>query len=465
VGQALEDAAYSAAFEVLLISTYELGRQPFGLASPAAWLRRAGFEVRCADLAVQELPREALVKADLVAFFVPMHTATRLCVPIISQVKEHNPGAHICCYGLYAPANAGYLRGLGVETLLGGEFETGLVELCRHLARAESISHKPPLVFLDRQAFLVPDRVDLPDLSHYARLHNGTASPVTTGYTEASRGCKHHCRHCPVVPVYRGKFRVVQQEVVLQDVRQQVAAGAEHITFGDADFFNGIGHAVPLVEALHRQHPDLTYDVTIKVQHLLDHAEYLPLLRATGCAFVTTAVESIDDQVLEILDKGHTRADFVRSVLLCRRLDLILNPTLVAFTPWTLLDDYLELLALLVEMDLVDQVAPIQLGIRLLIPAASKLLELEQVQSLIGPFDEVRLSYVWEHPDPRMDQLHHQVMALIEEGTRVGASRRAIFTEIWNCAHLHREAGACGAELHFARPAATIPFLTEPWYC
>ena len=40
----------STPFRVLLVSTYELGRQPFGLASPAAWLQRLGASVRCVDL-------------------------------------------------------------------------------------------------------------------------------------------------------------------------------------------------------------------------------------------------------------------------------------------------------------------------------------------------------------------------------------------------------------------------------
>jgi len=135
----------------------------------------------------------------------------------------------------------------------------------------------------------------------------------TVGYTEASRGCKHLCRHCPVVPVYQGHFRVVQRDVVLEDIRRQVAAGAQHVTFGDPDFFNGFGHAAELVRTFGREFPGVSYDVTIKVEHLLRHADFLPVLRDTGCAFVVSAVESVDDYVLQhIFDKGHTRADFLR---------------------------------------------------------------------------------------------------------------------------------------------------------
>ena len=84
------------------------------------------------------------------------------------------------------------------------------------------------------------------------------------------------------MPIYGGRLRVIQRDVVLEDVRRQVAAGAQHITFGDPDFFNGPGHSIPLVRALHAEFPDLSYDVTIKVEHLLKLSELLPVLRDTG---------------------------------------------------------------------------------------------------------------------------------------------------------------------------------------
>ncbi len=75
------------------------------------------------------------------------------------------------------------------------------------------------------------------------------------------------------MPIYNGQFRIVQPDVVLADVDAQVAAGAEHITFGDPDFFNGPTHAMRVVDALHAAHPQVTYDVTIKVEHLLQHRD------------------------------------------------------------------------------------------------------------------------------------------------------------------------------------------------
>jgi radical SAM superfamily enzyme YgiQ (UPF0313 family) len=470
---------------VVLISTYELGHQPFGLASPAAWLQAAGAQVMCLDLAVQAFAPELVEDADLVAFYVPMHTATRLARPVIEQVRAVNPRAHLCCYGLYAPVNEPFLRGLGVQTILGGEFESGLVELYRRLlpttdhrlpttsedARSSVVGGRSsetqpePRISLAKQVFLAPDRSGLPALTAYAHLELADGSQRTVGYTEASRGCKHLCRHCPIVPVYGGRFRVIQRDVVLEDVRRQVAAGAQHITFGDPDFFNGPGHAIPLVRALHAEFPDLSYDVIIKVEHLLEHAELLPILRDTGCVLVTSAVEALDDAILERFDKHHTRADFVRAVGLLRDTGLALNPTFVAFTPWTTRAGYLDFLRAIWELDLVEHVAPIQYAIRLLIPAGSRLLDLPDVRALVGPFAEAALAYPWAHPDPGMDQLYRDVMRAV----RVRRSRHQAFQVVWRLAEAAL-AAPIKDRAYFVttqqRPARKpIPRLSEPWYC
>src|SRR3990170_7168522 len=260
----LSSVCQGGIMNVVLISAYELGRQPLGLASPAAWLKREGARVTCLDLAVQGLDRRAIACADLVAFCVPMHTATRIAASLVARIRAINPGVCLCFYGLYAPLNEDHLRRLGADAILGGEFEDGLVSLYRRLLEGQIGSQTEPVISLARQDFITPDRSGLPGLAHYATLDPGDGTRRVTGYTEASRGCKHVCRHCPIVPVYGGRFRIVQRDVVLADVRQQVGAGARHITFGDPDFFNGPGHAISIVEALHCEFPGVTYDVTIK---------------------------------------------------------------------------------------------------------------------------------------------------------------------------------------------------------
>jgi hypothetical protein len=279
------------------------------------------------------------------------------------------------------------------------------------------------------------------------------------GYTEASRGCKHHCRHCPVVPVYGGLFRIVQPEIVLEDVRRQIAAGAAHITFGDPDFFNGPGHAIPIVEALHREWPWLSYDVTIKVSHLLQHRDLLAILKRTNCAFVTSAVESLDDTVLGKLDKGHSRADFLEAVALTRAIRLPLAPTFIPFHPWTTMESYREFLRTLAALDLTTQIAPIQLAIRLLIPEGSLLLELPEIRQMVGLFDARALYYPWHNPDRALDALCARIQEAIKREEKRRTPRAEIFRQIWDLAQTGEF-----PDIPLAS-RATIPYLTEPWYC
>ena len=447
--------------QVLLVSTYDMGRQPFGLASPAAWLKESGATVTCVDLTRVKLTDAQIHSATVVGFFLPMHTATRLALPVIDRVRTLNPAARLMAYGLYAPLNEALLRARGVDDVLGGEFEQELVQrACGSDAglkpRATGVAAEIP-----RLHFRVPERGGLPPLTRYATLQlNGERR--TVGYTEASRGCKHRCRHCPIVPVYDGRFRVIPAEVVLADVGAQVAAGARHITIGDPDFFKGIRHAEEINRRFGRDFPGLTYDVTIKVEHLLRHQDMLPVLRDTGCLFVTSAVESVDDAVLEKLEKGHTCADFERVVELCRQVNLVLVPTFVPFTPWTTVDGYLDLLRTIDRLNLIEHVAPIQLAIRLLIPHGSRMLELAEIRSVTRDFDPRSLTYPWTHPDPRVDALQAELTQMV--GVKLSLTRTETFGKVWDLAHEYAGVTVGGRRpILVARSA--IPYLNEPWYC
>jgi len=442
---------------VLLLSTYDLGRQPFGLASATAALNAAGVEVTCIDLTRQKLDLDAVQRAGAVAFFVPMHTATRLALPVIDKVRAANPDARVIAYGLYAPLNAELLRERGVTTIIGGEFEDGLVSAVRGAEVPAPVSGEVP-----RVTFRVPARSGLLPLARYATLQTAGGAQLA-GYTEASRGCKHRCRHCPIVPVYDGRFRVVPIEVVIADVAAQIASGARHITFGDPDFFNGIGHATAILEQFAGAFPGISYDVTIKIEHLLRHADRLPLLKSSGCAFVTSAVESVEDEVLLALEKGHTRADFEHVAERFRDVGLVLVPTFVAFTPWTTLEGYCELLQTLDRLDLVDHVAPIQLAIRLLVTHGSRLLDLAAVRDVCQPFNPRSLTYPWSHPDPRVDALHQRIDA--EVGANLTAPRRELFERIWSIAHDMAGIQGVARTARQAGSGMSVPYLNEPWYC
>lgn len=460
---------------VVLVSTYDLGRQPFGLASPAAWLRRAGVETACVDTSRDRLTDEEILGASVIAFYLPMHTATRLALPLIDRARRINPSALLCAYGLYAPLNAEWLRHRGVTHILGPEAEADLVALVgpqRPTPNAQLPSSQPPVSSptsqlsptnsqVARLQFIRPDRGDLPALARYAAVEMPDGQRRVAGNTDASRGCKHLCRHCPVVPVYRGQFRVVPVDVVLADIRSQVESGAQHISFGDPDFFNGPMHARRVVERVAAEFPGLTYDATIKIEHLLKQEQMLAVLRDTGCLFVTSAVESIDDEVLRKLRKDHTHADFLKAVVLCRTAGVTLHPTFVPFTPWTTVDGYVALIDELHGLGLNDAVAPVQLAIRLLVTATSPLLELPDVASVTGGFDPASLTWPWRHQDRRVDELQTEVMRLV--ATTSGHPRPHVFAAIRALAYAHAGLEPPLWEIQPDNPPT--PRLDESWYC
>ncbi len=463
-------------FSALLLSCYELGHQPLSLAWPLAALREAGLDAQAVDLSVTPLPAAQVAQADLVAISVPMHTALRLGVETARRVRAINPQAHVTFYGLYAHLNADFLLGLDnggpglADSVLAGEVEPVLVALATALAEGRDPATVDGVTTRTRRAepvrrrprYPVPERADLPGLDRYARLVvDGVHYPA--GYTESTRGCLHTCRHCPVVPIYGGRFFAVPVETVLADIRRQVEAGARHITFGDPDFLNGPGHARRVAQALHRAFPHVTFDFTTKVEHIVRHPDLIRELRELGGLFVVSAFESTSDAVLARLRKGHTRADMEQALAILRAADLAVQPTWLPFTPWTGLDDYLEMLAWIREHDLVPNVPPVQLSIRLLVPPGSALLEDPETAAWFGPLDPANFTHCWVHPDPRMDVLQQQV-ARIAEAADSMADPWAVFARIEAAAYALAER----TPPRWPRPhprTVPPPRLTEDWFC
>lgn len=455
---------------ILLVSCYEMGHQPWNLASPLAFLEQAGYQPVAVDTAIVSLPDATIKQAQVVAISVPMHTALRLGVMVAERVRDLNPAAHIIFYGLYAWLNQDFLLSKKGDSVIAGEYEQQLVEL---IQRLDSVgvsprrgSAPPATPIIKRLAFPVPNRVDLPALDHYARFRDTsheTERMSLTGYVEATRGCLHTCLHCPITPVYKGRFFIVPPEVVLADIRTQVAEGARHITFGDPDFLNGPGHVLKILRAMHAEFPFLTFDATIKIEHILEKKQLLPELRRLGCAFIVSAVESFSDHVLEQLNKGHSAADISQGLAISQAAAIPLRPTFVAFTPWTSLDDYIEMLHAIEQHDIVGAVDPVQYSIRLLIPPNSALLPNIQGQSWLRKLDAAAFTYRWRHPDPRMDQLQQEIASLVEEAANQDEPIAESFYRIKELAY-----GYAGLTLSDITPTIsrhTVPGLTESWFC
>ena len=452
--------------DILLVSTYELGHQPSGIAFPKAFLERAGFHPAALDLSVEPLDEGRICAARLVFFSVPMHTALRLAIRAAERVRSINPSAWIAFHGLYALLQAPLLRAAGAAAVLGGECEEDLVALAQALERGED-----PARFrregaagatLARLDFPVPSREGLPPPERYARLADVDGHERLAGHTESTRGCKHLCRHCPIPALYGGRFFAIPVEVVVDDVSRQIAAGITHVTFGDPDFLNGPGHALRVASALHARFPALTFDFTAKIEHLVRQARLLPELRQAGALFVVSAVESLSEQVLARLDKGHGRDDVYRAFAACRDAGLALRPSLVPFTPWSTLDEYLNLLDVFAAEGWLETLDPVQLSIRLLVPPGSLLLA--DPEFATSSFDETALTWRWRHPDPRMDRLQEKVARAVEDAAARLDPVAVTFDRVRQLAL----AAAGRPHEHLVVAADTgkrAPRLTENWFC
>ncbi len=464
---------------VLLISTYELGHQPLHVASPAGALERAGHDVRCLDLSLDPLDPGAVVWADAVACSVPMHTAMRLALAVCEEVRGRRPDVALCLYGLYGGLDAGRgetAAGTLVDMAIAGEYEPALVAWVDELAAGGGRRQGRPgdaVVSIGRGKFGLPARHLLPPLDRYARL--AVAGELRlAGYVEASHGCAHRCRHCPVPVVYDGRTRLVGEDAVVADVGQLVDLGARHITFGDPDFLNGPHHAVRVVAAVHSAFPHLTFDITTKVEHVLQHRDLWPALARSGLLFVVSAFESASDHVLAKLDKGHTVADEIEAVAVLRASGVEPRPSLMPFTPWTTAADVRDLLDLVSSCDLVGNVDPVHFAIRLLVPPGSLLLASGALDGALGPYDTDGLSWTWQSPDPRLDVVQRTLAAVAVRadadewpaGRAYDAIRAAADTALTgDGSPFGAPPPVTDARLRSALAPDDRPRLTEAWFC
>ena len=447
-------SAMHAPGAVLLISCYELGHRPMGLTRPLSALEAAGFSPDAIDIAVEPMDAEKVKRARFIGISVPMHTALRLGVHLLQRIREINPNVSICMYGLYAELNADYLLSHGVDFCISGDASIQLVGLVQSVVeekQTETRGLHPKIVKNGK----------LPTLENYAQFEdNGEVR--TVGYTETTHGCKHLCTHCPIPPIYNGKFFPVQRETVLEEIRKQVAEGATHITFGDPDFLNGPMHGLRILRAMHETFPNLTFDFTTKIEHILKHRKHFPEFAKLGCRFIISAVESLSETVLTILEKHHTRADVETAIEIVHSTGIALRPTWVPFTPWTTLDDYLEILEFVNTHRLIYHVDPVQYAVRLLIPPGSYLLNRPETKVLSLTLNETAFSYIWAHPDPRMDELHKTVNTLVENDARADVDALKTFYRIWELAADMRGQAAPQQKREAHLPT---PRITEAWFC
>ncbi|PCI36490.1 MAG: radical SAM protein [Elusimicrobia bacterium] len=461
--------------EILVVSCYELGRPPSGAALPFSWLKRAGFFPAVADLAVDAPSDHEIARAKLIVIATPMHTALRLGSSFAERVRRINPTTKILFHGLYAWLNRAHLFSRDCQRadyVIGGEAEEAVVAIAEALNVGEDPTALPGVSsqirrespILKRLSHPLIDTRQLPALESYARLKRD-GREIFAGVVESTRGCKHVCRHCPITPVYNGRFYGIEDAVVFSSVKRQVEEGAGHITFSDPDFLNGPTRALKLLQYLHRQYPILTFDFTAKIEHLIRYKEMLPHFGRAGTLFIVSAAESLNERVLTLLDKGHCAGQIREAIRLCRTAGIAVRPTWVPFTPWTDLTDYMELVSFIEKEQLAYSIEPVQMAIRLLVPPGSALVNLPQMKTHLKGITPDGLSHIWEHSDPAVDALQKQVTEIVSKAASLREDEALTFARIKEATEGALHGTPASDVKPFEKPGLRAPGLTESWFC
>ena len=415
--------------QVLVVSTFEGGYQPITVATALTPLLDSGIDVTALDTYVDGVREELFTEPELVAIAVPLFDALQSGIAVARRVRELNPKAHVTFFGQHATISHSRLAGSYGDSAINGEWEVPLLALARHLT-VEPQSSLPGVVwpgvteppaagkpFMPRDHFRVPTRHMLPPLYKYPQpqIDKLCGEPKIVGSTEVARGCHHRCLYCSVFAAYVGKVLLIPEDVVVQDVRQLVAGGMTHLTFIDADFFNAKRHGMKILRRLHAEFPQLTYDITTRVDHILENPDAIKEMDGLGVVFITSALEFPSEAVLNALDK-QTSIEQIEAALAFVRTQtgIKLNPTFIMFNPWIRLEDLATFTSFVERNDLEHIIDPIQYETRLSLYKGSPLLALPSVQALDLVEEEFR--YEWKHPDPRVDTLYRESLTPVPEG-------------------------------------------------
>lgn len=254
---------------------------------------------------------------------------------------------------------------------------------------------------------------------------------------------------------------MVPRDDVLADIDNLVAAGARHITFGDADFLNAPPHSLSVLERAHDAHPGVTFDATIKVEHIIAHADLWSRLAELNLLFVVSAFESVDDATLEILDKGHTVADMARAVEITKDAGIHIRPTWLPFLPWTTPDDVAGIFEFIDAHDLTGSTDPVQMSIKLLVPTGSLLVKHPAMTPHLDHYDTSALTWRWDFADPETAVLHKELETIAANASDCGQEAGATLDEMRRAV-----SRVSGRDLRASsEPVVAAPRLTESWFC
>ena len=427
--------------KVLLLSFYDLGKQPKIISEIFNKLNSNSTEIDFIDYSLESMEVQ-LNRYDAIGIYASMHTATVLATQYLSN---KNVPDKIFTFGLYG------------RVLSDSDSRIKYIENIEHNELDEYLN----LITNDDYSLkeTIPDRSIFPEISKYARLINGMDETLT-GSVETTYGCKHLCTHCPVPIQFKGRFKTFSEKKIIDDISNQIELGAAHISFNDADFFNGPKYSLKILEKLNNEFPSVTYDSTIKVQHIIKYKDYFKELNNLNMLFVISAFETTNDLVLEILQKNHSARDLDESIEISKVNNIDIRPTWMPFTPWTETTDLHNIIKLIEKYQLRETVDPIQLTIKLLIPKHSLIIDRPEIKKYLGRYDTESFSYRWSYEDIKVDQLQKSLFNYVVENEELDEK-----DQYMGLVYLIQDLTENNIIYSHNYTYRDVPKLSETWFC
>ena len=427
--------------KILLLSFYDLGKQPKIISELYKKLDNGSNQIDVVDYSIEE-KNLTLDNYDVLGIYASMHTASVLAEQYLRDRKLPNK---LFVFGLYANVFSEMFSNFqSIHSFDSDELES-LLEV--QLNPNYSFKHS------------VPDRTILPSITDYSHIVDGSNNLIA-GSVETTYGCKHECTHCPVPIEFKGMFKTFGTEKIITDVTNQVEEGAKHISFNDPDFFNGPKHALKILQLLNEKHPSITYDSTIKVEHILKYPDYFQELKNLNMLFVISAFETTNDHVLNILQKNHSFNDLNKAVELSLENNIDIRPTWMPFSPWTEQNDLISIIKLIENYKLRETVDPIQLTIKLLVPKNSLILKKPEMKEYLLDYDPASFSYAWKYKFPNIDNIQNELFTYVLQ--HESENEYTQYLGLVDILETHTNETLLNSEKYSQR---IVPKLSETWFC
>jgi len=427
--------------KILLLSFYDLGKQPKIISELHKKLDNGFNQIDIVDYSIEE-KNLTLDNYDVLGIYASMHTASVLAEQYLRDRKLPNK---LFVFGLYANVFSEMFSNFqSIHSFDSDELES-LLEV--QLNPNYSFKHS------------VPDRTILPSITDYSHIVDGSNNLIA-GSVETTYGCKHECTHCPVPIEFKGMFKTFGTEKIITDVTNQVEEGAKHISFNDPDFFNGPKHALKILQLLNEKHPSITYDSTIKVEHILKYPDYFQELKNLNMLFVISAFETTNDHVLNILQKNHSFNDLNKAVELSLENNIDIRPTWMPFSPWTEQNDLISIIKLIENYKLRETVDPIQLTIKLLVPKNSLILKRPEMKEYLLDYDPASFSYAWKYKFPNIDNIQNELFTYVLQ--HESENEYTQYLGLVDILESHTNETLLNSEKYSQR---IVPKLSETWFC